>query len=103
MSNRQNDQIWLFRKFDTVGELHFHARFKGKNVLSLRSNAGFANSIKFADSSHGADKIEKAVQLARHIGTSPIGEFLSNISELNTAGEVKNRAQFELKNVGDQA
>jgi hypothetical protein len=37
---------------------------------------------KFADSSNGTDKIEKAIRLAKHIDTSPTGEFLSNISEL---------------------
>jgi hypothetical protein len=36
---------------------------------------------KFADSSNGADTIEKVVRLAKHMATSPTGEFLSNISE----------------------
>ena len=31
---------------------------------------------KFADASNGADLIEKAVRLAKHIGTSPTGECL---------------------------
>ena len=37
---------------------------------------------KFADSSNGSDKVEKAVRLVKHIGTFPTGGFLSNISEL---------------------
>jgi len=37
---------------------------------------------KFADSSSGSDKIEKAVRLAKHNGTFPAGAFLSNINEL---------------------
>lgn len=37
---------------------------------------------KFADSSNGADTIEKADRLVRHMGTSPTEEFLATISEL---------------------
>jgi hypothetical protein len=46
---------------------------RGTNIWLLR---------KFADSSNRADKIEKAVRLAKQIGTSPTGQVLSNISEL---------------------
>jgi hypothetical protein len=37
---------------------------------------------KFADSSNGSEKVEKAVWLAEHIGTFPTEVFLSTISKL---------------------
>jgi hypothetical protein len=57
-------------------------RSEERKKRALRCHATLWFFRKFADSSNGSEKVEKAVRLTKHIGPFPTGEFLSNISEV---------------------
>ncbi len=76
--------FFFARPYESLGAWNEASEAEHKRAVSQANHADNLTEgwllRKFADSSNGSDKVEKAVRLAKHMGRSPTEELLSNIS-----------------------